>query len=80
VVERFEIRSGSGGKVTVVSEPPECSVYLDDRFIGNAPVTTTVIEGIRVVEVKKQGYRAYKKVVRIIEDSELTLRARLDRE
>ena len=45
-------------KLTITSDPPGARVYLDDRELGQTPVTTRFdFYGHRTVTLKKDGYR-----------------------
>ena len=42
--------------ITVITIPSGADVYLDNAYVGISPVTTSVEEGIRTINVKKAGY------------------------
>lgn len=75
---RMQDKTRPAGIVNLSTEPPNCSVTVDGKLVGESPVTITLPDGVHVIEVEKQGYKTYHKVVRVIEDSELTLRVRLE--
>lgn len=68
------------GTVLVSSLPENGDVYLDGIFVGNAPTKLTLKEGIHVIEVKKDGFESFKRELRILTNSELSIRAVLDKE
>lgn len=44
-------------KITIVSDPPGSSVWLDGKKIGTTPVTTPfVFHGTREITLQKKGY------------------------
>ena len=65
------------GTVSVTAEPDNAEIFVDGQFIGNSPATLRLPEGKHVVEVKKDGLRAYRQDVHMTGESELTLRVHL---
>lgn len=65
------------GTLSVTAEPDNAEIFVDGLFIGNSPATLRLPEGTHVVEVKKDGLRAYRQEVHVTGDSALTLRVRL---
>ena len=50
------------GKVSVVSNPAEAVVYIDDVVCGNTPLTLDTIKyGIHEIKVKKTNWKTYSK-------------------
>ncbi|MFH1072704.1 MAG: PEGA domain-containing protein [Nanoarchaeota archaeon] len=43
-------------KVNVVTVPPDATLYIDDRVVGNTPMITEVDPGLHKVTIKKAGY------------------------
>jgi len=72
--------SGKQGTLTVDSVVTDCEVFVDGAFMGNTPAKLRLSEGAHSIEVKKDGYKSYKKDVTISEGSELTLRPSLQKE
>jgi len=70
--------SSSAGLVTITSDPPDCTIVVDDKRLGNSPATVSLADGVHVLEVKKQGYKPYRRVLRVLENSELRLRVKLE--
>ncbi|MCX6926240.1 MAG: tetratricopeptide repeat protein [Verrucomicrobia bacterium] len=68
------------GFVNVKAEDDSYEIFVDGAFVGNAPAKVKLAEGAHVVEVKKLGYKAYRRQIKITEGSELTLRAVLEKE
>lgn len=66
------------GTVMVSSNADEAELWIDGAFVGNLPATLRLAEGIHTVEVKKQGFKAFKREVRVFTGSEATVRANLD--
>lgn len=58
----------TGGSMNVSSSPLKVKVYLDSRYIGEAPSVFAEIEsGIHSVEFRKEGYEPASKNVTILE-------------
>lgn len=68
------------GFLQVTSEDSDDEVYVDGSFAGNAPSKLKLTEGLHVIEVRKNGFKAFKKEIRITEGSELSLRAVLQKQ
>jgi hypothetical protein len=68
------------GLVSIVCSEENCDIFTDDSFIGNAPAKLQLSEGMHVVEVKKTGFKDYKKEIKVMEGSELNLKAVLEKE
>ncbi len=73
-------RSGQPpAKVTVVSEPDGADVYLDGTFVGSTPATLELPPGDYRVSVQLSGYQEWKRALRVLSGSEVTLRPRLEK-
>ena len=68
------------GIVNVTSEDERCEVFVDGAFVGNSPAKLRLAEGSHVVEVKKPGFKVYRRELQVGAGSELSLRAALDKE
>lgn len=73
-------RSGQPpAKVTVASEPDGADVYLDGTFVSSTPATLELPAGNYQVSVQLSGYQEWKRDLRVLSGSEITLRARLEK-
>jgi hypothetical protein len=68
------------GLVSVNAEDGACEIFVDGSFVGNTPANVKLTEGEHVVEVKKPGFKDYRKQISISDGSELTLRAVLEKQ
>jgi len=68
------------GLVSVKAEDDSYEIFVDGTFVGNTPAKVKLAEGAHVVEVKRSGYKDYRKQIKITEGSELSLRAVLDKQ
>jgi len=72
--------SSKTGFLTVKADDETYDVYLDGTFVGNAPAKLKLVPGLHTIEVKKSGFKDFRKQITISEGSELSLRAVLDRQ
>ncbi|MGO8930810.1 MAG: PEGA domain-containing protein [Limisphaerales bacterium] len=68
------------GLVSVKAEDDSYEIFVDGAFVGNTPANVKLMEGAHVVEVKKPGFKDYRKEIKISDGSELTLRAVLEKQ
>src|SRR5207244_2556216 len=71
--------SDKAGYVTVKADDEHCEVFIDGAFVGNSPAKLKLAEGLHVVEVKKAGFKDYRRELKVIPGSDLTLTAGLER-
>jgi hypothetical protein len=67
------------GVVNVTADNASFDVFADGAFVGNSPAKLKLTEGPHVIEVRKTGYKDYKKEIKVMDDSELNLRAVLEK-
>ena len=68
------------GVVNVSAADDSYEIFVDGGFVGNTPAKVKLTEGPHVVEVKKAGFKDYRRQIKITEGSELTLRAVLNKQ
>ena len=73
-------KASKTGVVNVKAEDDSYEIFVDGAFVGNTPARVKLAEGAHVVEVKKPGFKDYRKQIKITEGSELTLRAVLEKQ
>ena len=71
--------SGKMGYVTVKADDDHCDVFVDGAFVGNPPAKLKLAEGLHVIEVKKSGFKDYRRELTVVAGSDLTLTAGLER-
>jgi len=71
--------SSKFGFVTIAADDQLLDIFSDGAFVGNTPAKLKLAEGAHVIEVKKAGFKDYKKEIKVSEGSELTLRAVLEK-
>jgi uncharacterized protein len=72
--------SANTGLVNVKADDDSQEVFVDGGFVGNAPAKLKLVEGSHVIEVKKAGFKDYRKEIKISEGSELTLKVILEKQ
>jgi hypothetical protein len=68
------------GSVNVICNVDGAEIWLDGAFVGNTPATLKLPEGMHIVEVRKTGYATFRRELRLIAQSDLTLQANLVRQ
>jgi TPR repeat protein len=68
------------GFLNVKADDDTYDVFLDGAFVGNAPAKLKLDPGTHVIEVKKAGFKDFRKEIKVTEGSELSLRAVLERQ
>lgn len=68
------------GLVSVQAADQAGDIYIDGVFVGNTPANVKLMEGAHVIEVKKPGFKDYRKQITVSDGSELTMRAILEKE
>ncbi|MGH7970655.1 MAG: PEGA domain-containing protein, partial [Limisphaerales bacterium] len=61
------------GWVTVKTDELDCEIFVDGGFVGNSPAKLKLTEGSHVVEVKKTGFKDYRRDLIVLAGSDLTL-------
>jgi hypothetical protein len=67
------------GYITVKAEDESYQVFSDGRFVGNTPAKLKAFEGNHLFEVKKPGWKDYRKEININDGDDLNLRAVLEK-
>jgi serine protease Do len=66
------------GTVTVSSDPDGADVYLDGKFVGNAPETLKLPAGPHTVSLKYADRNNWERSIEILRDSQLNLKGELN--
>jgi len=72
--------SSKTGFVSVSADEQTFEVYVDGAFVDNTPAKMRLSEGAHVIEVKKAGYKDYKKKIKVTKGCEISLRAVMEKE
>lgn len=65
------------GKVHIASSPANADVYVDGKFIGNAPASLSLSTGPHRIVVKMESYKDWERTLEVMKDSDLSLSATL---
>jgi hypothetical protein len=68
------------GLVNVKAEDETHEVFVDGAFMGNTPAKLKLAEGLHMIEVRKAGFKDYRKRIQVSDGSELTVRATLEKQ
>jgi S1-C subfamily serine protease len=71
-----EQRKGKG-HVSITADIESADVYIDGKFVGNAPATFTLPSGTHKIEVKDQTGGVWQRDLEVLEDSDVKLTAKL---
>ena len=83
VVQRFfpqqqqQPSQAEKGRLQVVSSVPDAEVYIDGKFMGNAPSTVPLMAGEHTVEVKASKFADWKRTISVTDGSDLNIKAAL---
>jgi S1-C subfamily serine protease len=66
------------GRLQVASSVADADVYIDGKFVGNAPSTVPLSPGDHTVEVKASKFADWKRTISVTDGSDLNVKASLD--
>ncbi len=66
------------GAVVITSDPGDAEIYVDDKFVGNAPAKLKLAAGSHIMVLKAAGFAEWKRTLEILKDSQVTLKPVLD--
>jgi hypothetical protein len=72
-----QVRPGFG-TVVITSEPDGAEIYVDDKFVGNAPAKLKLAAGSHVVVIRAAGFAEWNRKLETLKDSQVTLRPVLE--
>jgi len=70
---------GPVGIIDVTTVPYLAEVYVDDSSLGYSPAKFTLPAGKHVIRVQKDGYQTWSKDVTVLDSSEFTVYAELNK-
>ncbi len=68
------------GFVDVKAVEESGDIFVDGAFVGNSPAKVRLGAGKHTIEIRKPGFKAYKRQIMVTAGSELTLRPALEKE
>jgi S1-C subfamily serine protease len=66
------------GTVTITSDPDGAEIYVDDKFVGNAPAKLKLPAGKHVMTLKAAGLKEWKRTLEVLKGSQVTLKPALE--
>jgi TPR repeat protein len=72
--------SVSTGLVAVKTDDDRSEVFVDGAFVGNSPATLKLAAGPHVVEVKRTGFKPYRRELQVSAGADLNLKVELEKE
>ena len=66
------------GTVSVSSEPDGAEIFVDDKFLGNAPATLKLPAGSHVVVLKFHGRADWRRTLEVLKSGKISLKAALE--
>lgn len=67
------------GTVAITSDPDGAEIYLDDKFVGNAPAKLKLTAGTHTMILKAAGFADWKRTLEVLKDSHVSLKPVLER-
>src|SRR4029077_4976770 len=66
------------GTVTITSDPDSAEIFVDDKFLGNAPATLKLSPGSHAIVLKFPGHADWRRTLEVLKSSKVSLKAALD--
>jgi len=66
------------GSVTITSDPDGAEIYVDDKFVGDAPAKLKLPAGNHVMILKAAGFKEWKRTLEVLKGSQVTLKPALE--
>src|SRR5580765_4259532 len=66
------------GTVAITSDPDGAEIYVDDKFVGNAPAKLKLPPGNHVMTLKAAGFKEWKRALEVLKGSQVTLKPALE--
>jgi S1-C subfamily serine protease len=66
------------GTVTITSDPDGAEIFVDDKFLGNAPATLKLPPGSHAVLLKFPGHADWRRTLEVLKSSKVSLKASLE--
>jgi hypothetical protein len=71
--------NSASAKLQLESDPPGADIEVDGSFVGNTPSDVQVSEGDHTVTVKKTGFKAWERKLKVTAGSSVHLSAELEK-
>jgi hypothetical protein len=70
-------QSNGKGRVSIQADVDTAEIFIDGKFVGNAPATFTLGSGPHKIEVRDQNGGSWQRDLEVLEDSDVKLNAKL---
>jgi hypothetical protein len=79
VLWKMASTGGEAGTVMVGSVPSSADIYVDGKFLGDAPATLTLAPGKHAIRLALNGYKDWTRDVSVLASSKVNLNAALEK-
>ncbi|MGB7280896.1 MAG: trypsin-like peptidase domain-containing protein [Candidatus Acidiferrum sp.] len=62
------------GIVAITSEPDGAEIYVDEKFVGDAPAKLKLVAGNHTMVIRAAGFVEWKRTLEVLSDSHVTLK------
>ena len=66
------------GTVTISSEPDGAEIFVDEKFLGNAPASLKLSAGSHAILLRFPGHGDWRRTLGVLKSSKVSLRATLE--
>jgi S1-C subfamily serine protease len=66
------------GTVAITSEPDGAEIYVDEKFVGDAPARLKLVAGKHTMVIRAAGFAEWKRTLEVLRDSHVTLKPVLE--
>ncbi len=66
------------GSVTIQSEPEGADIYVDGKFVGNAPSVLPLSAGVHHIAISARGKKTWERDLEVVKDGQVQLHAVMD--
>jgi S1-C subfamily serine protease len=66
------------GTVTISSEPDGAEIFVDEKFLGNAPASLKLSAGSHAIVLKFPGHGEWRRTLEVLKSSKVSLKATLE--
>ena len=66
------------GTVTITSDPDSAEIFVDDKFLGNAPATLRLPPGSHAIVLKFPNHADWRRTLEVLKSSKTSLKAALE--
>jgi len=66
------------GTVTISSEPDGAEIFVDEKFLGNAPASLKLSAGSHAILLRFPGHGDWRRTLEVLKSSKVSLRATVE--